>query len=43
LDINELDVKYRYPTALFEPPEAATLEAIKNAETVLDFVKNKII
>lgn len=43
LNINELDVKFRYPTALFEPPEAATLEAIKNAETVLNFVKSKII
>jgi hypothetical protein len=28
---------------VFEPPEAATLEAIENAETVLDFVKSKII
>ncbi len=43
LDINELDVKFRYPAPLFEPPEAAALEAIENAETVLDFVKSKII
>jgi HEPN domain-containing protein len=43
LSVDQLDVRFRYPTAQFEPPEAATLEAIENAETVLDFVKNKII
>ncbi len=42
-NLNGFDTKFRYPDTVFEPPEAATLEAIENAETVLDFVKNKII
>ena len=43
LNINELDVKFRYPAHIFEPPEVATLQVIEQAETVLDFVKSKII
>jgi HEPN domain-containing protein len=43
LSVDQLDVRFRYPTSQFEPPEAATLEAIESAKTVLDFVKNKII
>jgi HEPN domain-containing protein len=43
LNVNQLDVRFRYPTAVFEPPEAATIDAIKNAEIVLNFVKSKII
>ena len=42
-NLNGFDTKFRYPDTVFEPPEAATLEAIENAETVLDFVKSKII
>lgn len=43
LNVDQLDVKFRYPAALLEPPEVATLEAIENAEAVLNFVKSKII
>jgi HEPN domain-containing protein len=43
LNVDQLDVRFRYPTAQFEPPESATIDAIKNAETVLNFVKSKII
>ena len=42
-NLNGFDTKFRYPDAIFEPPEAETLEAIEQAETVLDFVKSKII
>ena len=43
LNINELDIRFRYPAPMFEPPKAATFEAIEQAETVLNFVKTKII
>jgi HEPN domain-containing protein len=42
-NLNGFDTKFRYPDTIFEPPEASTLEAINNAETVLNFVKSKII
>jgi HEPN domain-containing protein len=42
LSINELDVKFRYPSSVFEPPEAATKEAVEYAELIFEFVKSKI-
>ena len=42
-NLNGFDTRFRYPDVIFEPPEVATLEAIENAETVLSFVKSKII
>ena len=43
LQLNQLDVRFRYPVPIFEPPESVTLQAISDAESVLNFVKNKII
>ena len=43
LQLNQLDIEFRYPLPIFEPPESATLQAINDAESVLNFVRNKII
>ena len=42
-NLNGFGTKFRYPDTIFEPPESATLQAISDAESVLNFVKNKII
>ena len=43
LQLNQLDIRFRYPVPIFDPPESATLQAISDAESVLNFVRNKII
>ena len=42
-NLNGFDTKFRYPDTIFEPPESAIFQAISDAETALNFVKNKII
>ncbi len=41
LNINALDVKFRYPAPIFEPPMEATEEVIAFGQIILDFVVNK--
>ena len=42
-NLNGFDTKFRYPDTIFDPPESAILQAISDAETVLNFVNSKII
>ena len=43
IDLNGLDVAFRYPNVQFEPTETDVENAIQLAFEILDFVKNKCI
>ena len=43
IDLNGLDVSFRYPNVQFEPTETDVKNAIQLAFEILDFVKNKCI
>lgn len=43
IDLNGLDVAFRYPSVLFEPTDADVQNAIQLASDILDFVKTKCV
>ncbi len=43
IDLNGLDIAFRYPNVQFEPTEADVENAIQLAFEIFDFVKNKCI
>lgn len=43
IDLNGLDVAFRYPNVQFEPTETDVINAVKLASDILDFVKTKCI
>jgi hypothetical protein len=43
IDLNGLDVVFRYPNVQLEPTETDVINAIQLASEILDFVKMKCI
>jgi HEPN domain-containing protein len=43
INLNGLDVRFRYPSAVLIPNRSDVLNAINDAEIILDFVKSKCI
>lgn len=43
IDLNGLDVAFRYPNVQFEPTETDVQNAIQLASDILDFVKTKCV
>jgi HEPN domain-containing protein len=43
IDLNGLDVAFRYPSVLFEPTDTDVQNAIQLASDILDFVKTKCV
>ena len=41
INLNGLDVRFRYPSAVLVPLRSDVLDAINDAEVILDFVKAK--